>query len=440
MPRRNLAILFFAAVLAAICYRTPHQRMLAGAMACVERDALEPIGEQYLFEGAMQGMLAEVDEHSMFVPPDELEDFYEEYDLQFGGVGIQPALDPDTRQLKVLSPLVGSPAYRAGILAGDQILRIDGYDTEGMSLTKASELLRGEPDAPVTLVVLHEGAKEPVEIRLIRQIVQVESVAGDTRNADGSWNFLLEGRDRIGYVRITCFTDATVREFKETLERLKARGLRGLVLDLRDNPGGYVEASVDVCKMLIRSGVIVTTRGRSGAARKVYSKVYCADRPEPFVDVPLAVVVNENTASAAEIVAACLQDHRRAKIVGSRTYGKGTVQEVIDLGWDYGAMKFTTASYRRPSDENIQRPRDPKSKAPWGVSPDQGCQVALTSKEFAAWQRWRARRDTFSSVAGLAAVPDQSNPSAPSDSIDKKDLRTFVDRPLRRAVECVEER
>jgi carboxyl-terminal processing protease len=434
MTRRNLAILFFAAVLAIVCRQQPYHRILDGAMSFVGSHALDPIDEQYLFEGAMKGMLSEVDHYSAFFSPDEMESFHEEYDLQFGGVGIQSALDPDTQYIQVLSPIVGSPAYQAGILAGDLILRIDNRDTKGMSLKKASELLRGEPGTPVTLSVLHKGEKEPEEIRLVRETIQEESVVGDTRNADGTWNFFLEDRDRIGYVRITGFTDATVSEFKETMDWLTARGMRGLVLDMRDNPGGYVEACVDVCRMLIRPGVIVTTRGRGRVVRKVYG----AQAPGPFVDVPLVVVVNENTASAAEIVAACLQDQHRAKIVGSRTYGKGTVQDVIELRQEYGAMKFTAANYWRPSDQNIQRPHDPKSKEPWGVSPNKGCQVALTSKEYAKWQRWRARRDMSPVVADLIPIADESHPDRPSDAIDPKEFKNYVDRALRRAVECLE--
>ena len=457
MPRRNLFLLFVAVVLAALCYQRPYLRVLAGAMARVERDALEPVTERDLFEGAMDGMLGQLDKHSIYLAPDKLEGFYEEIDQQFGGVGMMVAVDPGSRQLKVLCPLVDSPACRAGILAGDLIVRIDNKATRGMSLEKANSLLRGDPDTSLTLSILHEGAKEPRDVHIVRKIVQVESVEGDTRNADGSWNFFLPGHDHIAYVHVTSFTAATADELKRTLERLTARGMRGLVLDLRDNPGGYVQAGVDVCKLLIPPGVIVTVRDRDRTVREAHQ----ADVRGPFADVPLAVLVNGDTASAAEIVAACLQDHHRAKIVGSRTYGKGTVQEVIELGQDYGAMKFTTASYWRPSGRNIQRPHERRAKGPWGVLPDAACQVALKPDELEAWRQWRARRDMFASVADLTPSPenpaDAANDNAGADDadaaaddddaetpaekpkvIDPKKLKNFVDRQLRRAVECVE--
>ena len=164
----------------------------------------------------------------------------------------------------VLSPLAGSPAYRAGIRAGDRILRIGEASTQGMSLPDAVGLLRGKPGDPVTLTVLHEGENQPTEIKIVREKIQIDTVLGDTRNADGSWNFFLQGDDRIGYVRITSFTDKTADELEKALTWLSAHDMRGLVLDLRDDPGGYITAAVDVCDMLLPSGVIVTVRRRDG--------------------------------------------------------------------------------------------------------------------------------------------------------------------------------
>ena len=424
MPRRNLFVLVAVTLVALLCYqrvqKNPYGRVLAQAMTKIENRYLEPIRTSELFEGAMDGMVGRLDDYSAYITPADLQEFHESIDQEFGGVGMEVALEPQTRQLTVLSPLVGSPAYKAGIRAGDKLLRIGQASTQGMSLKDAVGLLRGKPGDLVALTVLHEGEEKPVEITIVRNVIQVDTVWGDTRNADGSWNFFLEGRDRIGYIRISSFTDKTVDELRQALDWLSEHDMRGLVLDLRDDPGGYLDAAVDVCDLLIDSGVIVTTRRRDGRI----SRTYAASGQGRFTDFPMAVLVNQQTASAAEIVAACLQDHHRAAIVGGRTYGKGTVQEVIDLEKGCGALKLTTSSYWRPSGKNIHRPPTAGIKADWGVSPDEGCKVALTSEEQTRWRLWRAHRDAFQSAA--------------NNGKGKKDAEPFVDRALWRAVECVE--
>ncbi|MBN1395609.1 MAG: S41 family peptidase [Pirellulales bacterium] len=419
MPRRNLLILLMAALLALTCYLRAHKNLylvvMADAIGKIERRSLEPIDDRRLFEGAMQGMLGQLDVNSFFVPADDLDAFLEEIEQQFVGVGMQIVLEPETNQLMVGSPLVGSPAYQAGVLAGDRILKIDGESTEGMTLPEASQLLRGPAGTPVALSVLHAGEKEPVEVTIVRDVVHVDTVLGDTRNGDGSWNYFLAGRDRIGYVRIVNFSETTAEEFECVLNALTDQGMRGLVLDLRNDPGGWLRAAVDVCNQLISSGVIVTIRRRGGRV----SDTYEAGGEGKFTDCPMAVIVNQETASAAEIVAACMQDHARAVIVGQRTYGKGTVQELIPLQPGCGAMKLTTASYWRPSGRNIQRPRKATDKEQWGVVPNDGCEVALTDDEYVQWQLWRWRRDVYQGPGGGE--------------------KPYVDRQRKRAVEYIEQ-
>jgi carboxyl-terminal processing protease len=389
-------------------------------MTMIENQYLEPIPAEGLFEDAMRGMIGKLDEHSTYISPADLQGFQETIDQQFTGVGMSLALDPQTKQLTVLGPLVGSPAYKAGVRAGDQLLRINGDSTQGISLQEAVQLLRGKAGDPVTLAVLHEGETKPTEMKIVRETIRVDSVLGDTRNANGSWNFFLEGYDRIGYVRISSFTDTTAGELERALDWLSQHDARGLVLDLRDDPGGYLDAAIDVCDLLIDSGVIVTTRGRNGRI----SHTYVASGKGQFTDFPLAVLVNQQSASAAEIVAACLQDHHRATIVGQRSYGKGTVQKLIDLEKDCGAMKLTTASYWRPSGKNIHRPPNVGASADWGVLPDQRGKVDLPAEEQNRWRAWRAQRDMFS--------------AATANGNEKKPAESFVDRPLLRAVEIVE--
>jgi carboxyl-terminal processing protease len=423
MSRRNFLVLVITALVALFCHqrvqRNPYARPLANAMTMIENRYLEPISAQSLFEAAMGGMIGKLDEHSAYIPPADLQGFEETIDQQFSGVGMSVAMEPQTKQLMVLAPLVGSPAYKAGVRAGDRLLRINGDSTQGMSLQDAVQLLRGKAGDPVALVVLHEGETKPAEMKIVRAVIHVDSVLGDRRNADGSWNFLLEGHPRLGYVRISSFTDATAAELERALDALAEHDARGLVLDLRDDPGGYLSAAVDVCDMLIASGVIVTTRGRDGRIEQSY----VASGKGRFTDLPLAVLVNQQSASAAEIVAACLKDHHRAVIVGQRSYGKGTVQQLIDLEKNCGALKLTTASYWRPSGRNIQRPQHAGPDADWGVSPDPAGKVELTPEEQNRWRAWRAERD---------------QPPSAANGNGKKAAEPFVDRPLERAVELLE--
>lgn len=424
MPRRNLLALLTVTLVALLCYqrvqRNPYGRVLGSVISKIENQYIDPIRGPDLFEAAMDGMVGKLDENSAFIPASVLPAFRKEIDQEFGGVGIEVAMDPQTRQLTVLSPLVGSPGYKAGIRAGDRIVRIGEVSTQGMSLKDAVALLTGKVGKAVTLTILHEGEDKPTEIRVVREKIQVPTVQGDTRNADGSWNFFLGGRNRIGYIRVTSFTDKTADDLKTALDWLTVHEIRGLVLDLRDDPGGYLDAAVDVCDMLIDSGVIVTTRRRGGRI----SETYAASERGPFTDFPVVVLVNQHSASAAEIVAACLQDHHRATTVGQRSYGKGTVQEVVPLEEGCGAMKITTASYWRPSGKNIQRPREAGANTEWGVSPDEGCKVVLTDNEQSQWQQWRSHRDAFQ----------------PGDNRGGADNKTesFVDRQLVKAVECLE--
>ena len=203
------------------------------------------------------------------------------------------------------------------------------------------------------------------------------------RDSEGRWNFLLPGKPRIGYVWITAFTDAdegdksTAADFRAALEQLRKDNFRGLVLDLRDNRGGSLRAAIEICDMLVPSGQIVTMRGRDGRVMRSYA----ASGRARFTDFPIAVLVNGYHASASEIVAACLQDNGRAIVVGQRSYGKGTVQEVIDLGPALGEMKFTVATYWRPSGQDINRPSDESKNIPWGVTPNEGFVVPVTDKQ-----------------------------------------------------------
>jgi carboxyl-terminal processing protease len=358
----------------------------------------------------MEGMVDRLDEYSAFIPPKELSEFQETVEQEFGGVGIEVLFDPQRRQLTVIRPLVGTPAHAAGIRAGDKILRIDDQSTQGLSIDDAVARMRGAPGDPVTLVVLHEGEEEPVEIKIVRAIIRVDTVLGDTRTADGSWNFFLEGDESIGYLRINAFAEKTGEELREALRQMRP-DMRGLILDLRDNPGGWLKAAVEVSDMFVDSGVIVTTRRRDRSIKKSFT----TKAKGTFRDFPMAVLVNHYSASASEIVAACLQDYQRAVIVGQRTWGKGTVQEPIYLEGGQGVLKLTTASYWRPNGKNIHRGKDAEENDDWGVIPDEGYQVVVEGEDLARLRLWRYRRDGYKPPHEAEPPDDQPDRSLEDD-------------------------
>jgi len=423
MPRRNLLFLLAVGIIALVCHQkiqtNQYGQVLSNSLELINRLSLEKVDPEELFEGAMDGMVGRLDEYSTYIPPKALAEFQEVLDQQFGGVGIELSIDPKTRQMTVVSPLVGTPAYEAGVRAGDKILRIGEHSTQGMSIKDAVSLMRGKPGDPVTITVLHQGEEKPAEIKLVRAVIQVDTVLGDTRNADGSWNYFLPGANRIGYLRITSFADKTGGDLKRAVQWLTDHDMRGLILDLRDDPGGLLPAAKDVCDMFISAGTIVTIRGRDGGVLETRQ----ATGKGPFTDFPMVVLVNQYSASASEIVAACLQDHHRATIVGQRTWGKGTVQQVIELEDRRGALKLTMASYWRPSNKNIQRRRDAGENEDWGVRPDSGCEVVLEGDELTRLRLWRMHRDLSKAPGGMAEAKGDGH---------------FDDRQLAKAVECLE--
>lgn len=394
MPRRNLHILWLVSIVCLACYvkvdRNTHA--LSFTMNEVLARYVEPVTQRELFEGAMDGMLGRLDEYSAYISPTIFKEFKQELDQAFGGIGVQILLDPDTKQLTVANPLVGSPAHAAGIRAGDKILRINGESTQGLSLVDASNRMRGKPGERVVLTMARQGESEPIDIEVTRAIVQEDAVLGDSHNGNGTWNYFLEGQDKIAYLRLDSFGEKTVPELERVLRQLTQQGMKGLILDLRNNPGGALDAAIYVCDMFLRSPeTIVTTRGRNGRIRDQFM----ASGHAAFPDVPMVVLINRLSASASEIVAACLQDHDRAVIIGERSFGKGTVQELIELGSGQGALKLTTASYWRPSGRNIHRTKNAADADAWGVTPNPGYEIKLTPEQATRLARWQLQRDLY---------------------------------------------
>jgi carboxyl-terminal processing protease len=389
-------------------------RVFVDTFEQIDRNYVKDVDRRELVEAAVRGMLSKLDPYSDYIGPSELTRFTEEIEQEFGGVGIQVHWDAEHREILVMTPLPGSPAYSAGIRAADRIVEIEGKPVrefpEGREIQEAVRLLKGEPGVEVTISVKHPGADKPEPVTLKRAIIQLDTVLGDSRNADGGWNYLVDADRKIAYLRVTHFTRRTAEELRTALQSLRDEGLQGLVLDLRYNPGGLLQSAVEVADIFVESGVIVSTEGRNSRERSWYAKKFGT-----FTGFPIAILINHFSASASEIVSACLQDHDRAVVVGERSWGKGSVQNVIEMEGGDSALKLTTASYHRPSGKNIHRFPDSKETDEWGVKPNDGYEVKFSQQEMLAQQEARRLRD----------LPPDPNSPAPE----------FVDTQLQKAVE-----
>jgi len=422
-----------------------------------------------LFEGAMDGMIGKLDPYSGYTSPEEFNRFQQQLEGEFTGIGIVVDQDAERGRLNVAEALIGKPAYLAGIRAGDAIVAIDGKETKDMPLRDAVGMIRGKEGTTVKLRVLAGGQGEPVEYSLERATIPLETVLGDARRKDGTWVYRLAGHPRIGYIRIfDNFGERTADDFRDALATYRRPGeqIDGLVIDLRYNRGGLLEAARDVCDMLLDKGIIVTTRGRHDKLIKQYAAQPGTELP---VEVPIVVLVDRLSASASEIVAAALQDDGRAAVAGQRSWGKGTVQNVIKLEGGRSAIRLTVGSYRRPSGKDIHKWKDAKESDEWGVRPDPGLEVLLTNHQDELIIRARRKRDFLSwdalAAADQTAAPQQQDkpsttteppiPIAQSDaegqaaertpSIDaeaaaaaRKDS-TAIDPQLRKAIEYLQE-
>ena len=366
-------------------------RLFADTLDQVERNYVKDISRRELMEAAIQGVISKLDQHSNYIAPDELEGFRTDVESEFGGIGIHVSKEDKDAWLRVLSPIAGSPAYRAGILAGDVITRIEDSATNEMEMKEAVSRIKGKLGTEITITVRHlDGTTEEIDIE--RQIVRVETVLGDERNDDASWDFMLDDEKKIAYVRVTAFARHTTSELRKVLVKLKSQEMHGLILDLRSNPGGLLSAAIQISDMFVEDGRIVSTSGRN-----VEDKTWDAHRRGTFSDFPMVVLVNNYSASASEIVAACLQDHERAIVVGQRTYGKGSVQNIIELEQGRSALKLTTAQYLRPNGKNIHRFKGATEDDEWGVSPNPGWHVKQTRAKAVQLAKTRQARDVIRS-------------------------------------------
>jgi carboxyl-terminal processing protease len=446
MPRRNLAwllgIVCFVVFGVALAVEVPQGeddyalfRLMVDVFKEVDQRFEKPLTadeKRKLVENMINGGLERLDPHSAYIPPSEYRQLNDQTRGKFGGIGIQiePA-NQATGMLTVISPMPGTPAYKAGILAGDVILKIDGKPTESMRLREAIEAIKGNKGEPVTLTVMHEGEKKPVDVRIVRDEIKVPSVLGDHRTPghDEEWDFYVDPERKIAFVRLIQFSETSADELRNTLTALKADGMRGLILDLRGNPGGLLTVAVEIARMFIDEGVIVSIKGRSHE-----EQVFKADPAKTLLpsaeQVPMVVLINHGSASASEIVSAALQDHKRAVVVGERSFGKGSVQNVIPLESRSSALKLTTARYWRPSGKNIHRDVESKDTDEWGVMPDAGLEVKLKDEERIAYFHYRRDRDVVHTHNAAQAKTEDKEPG-------KETTVPFVDRALQKAVELL---
>lgn len=384
-------------------------KLFADTLDQVERNYVKDIDRRELMEAAIRGMLSKLDPYSNYIGPSELDRFKTGVENEFGGVGLQ--VSTEEGELKVVSPIFNTPAYRAGIAAGDVIESIDGASAKGMTIDEAVKRMKGKLGTPVD-VAIRRVSGETESFKLTRETVRVETVLGDHRNADDGWNYWLDEERKIAYIRLTGFGRHTTGDLKKALESLGNETIKGLIVDLRNNPGGLLSAAIDISDLFIESGRIVSTSGRN-----VPEQAWEAKQDGTYSGFPMAVLVNRYSASASEILSACLQDHDRAVIVGERTWGKGSVQNIIELESGKSALKLTTAGYKRPSGRNIHKSDGAKDDEDWGVRPNSGMEVKVTDEVLRAIAVARQQRDII-----RKADPDES-PSAASLGEDPQLLK-----------------
>lgn len=323
-------------------------KMLVEVLNLIKDNYVQEVETRKVVYGAAAGMVRILDPFSQFLEPDAHKEMKTETEGQFGGLGIRIAIRENV--LTVITPLPGTPAYKQGILPGDKIVKINGETTQDITIEQAVKRLRGAPGSKIAITIAREGEKELKEFNLTREIIKIESIR--SRMLDGD----------IGYIRLTEFTQKSADDFDAALKGLKGKGMKNLIVDLRNNPGGLLNVAVDTCRLFIGNNkLIVYTEGRRQPRQE-----FRADSSAPYANLPMVILVNHGSASGSEIFAGCLQDYHRAVVMGSETFGKGSVQSVIPLA-DGSGLRLTTAKYYTPSGRTFHRD-DKTGKG--GIVPD----------------------------------------------------------------------
>lgn len=383
----------------------------------IERNYIQEVDRGELMETAIRAIVGKLDSRGgflrtndmEFLSPNELKDLNVHIDQKIAGIGA--VLKADAGEVVVQTPLPGSPAFERGLRAEDRIVTIDGTALPPNQLATAVQLLRGPVGTAVAVGVKRAGSEDVHEIKLVRNTIRLPSVRGDHRKPDNTWDFMLDDQRKIGYVRLGYIGKQSADEMRAALDDLNARGMKALILDLRNNPGGVLDGAVAISDLFLESGRIVTVKGRKEET------IYDAKPDGTFSGFPIALLANQKTASAAEIIASCLQDHERAVVIGERTFGQGIVRSLFQLKSGVGAVKLPIAAYYRPSGKSVNRYPWAKDSDDWGVTPDAGYEVALTEEESKQYEKDRTARDILNSEA--------------TSKVE------FQDRQLQKALECI---
>lgn len=368
----------------------------------IKSDYVEPVDDKKLITEAINGMLVGLDPHSAYLDSEEYKELQIGTQGEFGGLGIQVTMEDGL--VKVISPIEDTPAFRAGIKTGDLIIKLDDTAVKGLTLNEAIKRMRGKPDTSITLTIAREGETEPLEFTLVRAIIKIESVKSK----------LVE--PGYGYLRVTQFQEHTGENLVQAIEKLFKESkvpMKGLVLDLRNDPGGLLNSAVAVsAAFLPANALVVYTEGRTNDAKmrlfaspehylRGTSKDYLTSLPPEVKTVPMVTLVNGGSASASEIVAGALQDHKRSIIMGTQTFGKGSVQTILPLG-NNTAIKLTTARYFTPNGQSIQAK---------GITPDIVDETDDASRQLRESDLNRHLRSNKDDEAGMTSVPKSSNAS-----------------------------
>lgn len=316
-------------------YHYSRIKTFAESLSLVKKNYVEEVDEEKLVYGAIKGMLSSLDPHSSFMPPEAFNEMQIDTKGEFGGLGIQIGMKDNI--LTIIAPIEDTPADEAGVKAGDKIIKIDGESTKDISLHDAVSKLRGKRGTSVTITILREGLDKTLDITIVRDIIKLKSVKSKVID------------NTIGYVKLTQFQEKSADDLKKALNKLSREDINALILDLRNNPGGLLKGAVDVTSQFLPAGkLVVYIKGRSGDKTEFHTS-----NGNEYFNLPMVVLVNEGSASASEIVAGALQDWNQAVVLGTQTFGKGSVQTVMPLS-DGSALRLTTARYYTPKDRSIQ--------------------------------------------------------------------------------------
>ena len=376
----------------------------------------------------LQRMLSNLDPYTTYIDAETKANFDRDVQGNFTGIGVQIRKDANSDMLLVVTPIKGSPAYKAGVVAGDIITTIirevdsngkplaerEEISTKGMQLSDAVKKILGKPNTKVKILVKRDGTPDPIEFEITRGRVEVETVLGHKRKDNDDWDFMIDPVTKIGYARLTSFSRNTARDLISVMKQLVSQNVKGFVLDLRFNPGGLLDSAVDISDLFIGDGLIVSIRPRQGKEQR-----HSGVQEGSLLDFPMVCLVNGGSASGSEIVSACLQDHHRALIIGERSYGKGSVQNIQAFG--DGELKLTIASFWRPNGKNLNKSSTKgKDEDEWGVKPD--LEIKLSRKE---------RDDLADSQREAEVIQRKDKPAAPASD------KNFKDRQLEEALKYI---